>query len=165
MILFTEYRRKKWSIVTLLAMVVSGCTINMQTPVSRRDVLAPAPPEMRPLSTTEKTALAKALSKAVSNPNAAQFKWLPVATNGSGPIGYCGLINVKTASGEYVGFRRFFALVSKGPKGDYVKGQIEHIDVMPLIPIGDGSDDAERVMGLTEHNCKEWGYTDFDGAS
>jgi hypothetical protein len=59
MILFTDYRRKKWSIVTLLAMVVSGCTINMQTPVSRRDVLAPAPPEMRPLSTTEKTALAK----------------------------------------------------------------------------------------------------------
>jgi hypothetical protein len=45
----------------------------MQTPVSRADVLAPAPPEMRPLSTTEKTALAKALSKTVPHPNAAQF--------------------------------------------------------------------------------------------
>jgi hypothetical protein len=46
-------------------------------------------------------------------------------------------------------------LVSKGPKGDYIKGQIEHIDGMPLNSTGDGSDDAERVTGLTEENCKE----------
>jgi hypothetical protein len=66
---------------------------------------------MRALSPAEKAALTKALSQTVPNPSAAQFKWLPVAANGSGPIGYCGLLNVKSGYGEYVGFRRFFAHV------------------------------------------------------
>jgi hypothetical protein len=43
----------------------------------------------------------------------------------------CGLVNVKISSGEYVGFRRFFAMISKGPKDNYIKGQIEHIDGIP----------------------------------
>ena len=116
---------------------------------------------MRPLSPIEKAALAKTLSQAVTNPNAAQFKWLPVAANGSGPIGYCGLVNVKGSHGEYVGFRRFFATISKGPKGDYIKGQVEHIDG---IPVSSGGSSTEGG-GVTEENCREWGYTDFSGAT
>jgi hypothetical protein len=54
---------------------------------------------MRPLSPTEKAALAKTLPQRLKNPNVAQFKWLPVAANGSGPIGYCSLVNVKNSSG------------------------------------------------------------------
>jgi hypothetical protein len=87
---------------------------------------------MRPLSPTDKAALAKTLSQRLKNPNAAQFKWLPVAANGSGPIGYCDLVNVKNSSGGYVGFRRFFAMIAKGPKGNYVEGRIEHIDGAPI---------------------------------
>ena len=121
--------------------------------------------EMRPLSPTEKAALAKTLSQRLKDPTAAQFKWLPVAANGSGPIGYCGLVNVKISSGEYVGFCRFFAMISKGPKGDYIKGQIEHLDGIPINLSGDSTEGGAREPGLTEENCKEWGYTDFSGAT
>jgi hypothetical protein len=110
---------------------------------------------------TEKAALAKALARTVTNPNAAQFKWLPVAAKGSGPIGYCGLINVKSSSGAYVGFRRFFAMISKGPKDDYITGQIEHLDGIPI----ESSGSSTERGSLTEENCKEWGYTDFSAAS
>jgi hypothetical protein len=121
---------------------------------------------MRPLAAGEKTALAKALAQTVPNPAAAQFKWLPIATHGSGPIGYCGLINVKSGAGQYVGFRRFFAMVSKGPKGDYTKGKIEHMDALPVNAGGNGTvGGADADANLTEANCKEWGYTDFSGAT
>ena len=52
-------------------------------------------------------------------------------------------------------------MISKGPKGDYIKGQIEHLDG---IPVTSGGSSAEGG-GLTEENCKEWGYTDFSGAT
>src|SRR5262249_21967184 len=93
-------RRGNWGAVGLLAVVatLAACTVTTQTPLSPSDTSPSATPptqQMRPLSSTERTALAKALSATVPNPGAAQFKWLPVATNGTGPIGYCGLINVK----------------------------------------------------------------------
>jgi len=119
---------------------------------------------MRPLSATEKATLAKTLSQTLKDPGASQFKWLPVAANGSGPIGYCGLVNVKSSDGSYVGFRRFFAMISKGPKGDYVKGRIEHIDGTPVTS-GSASEEDAIETGLTEDNCKEWGYVDFSGAT
>jgi hypothetical protein len=74
-----------------------ACTVITQVPISRTDTspTATAPIEMRPLSPTEKAALAKTLSQTVTNPSNAQFKWLPVAANGGGRIGYCGLVNVK----------------------------------------------------------------------
>jgi hypothetical protein len=115
---------------------------------------------MRPLSLAEKSALSKTLSQTVTYANAAQFKWLPVPVSAAGPIGYCGLVNVKISGGEYVGFRRFFALISMGPKAEYIKGQIEHIDGIP-----NGTENDAVETGLTEENCKEWGYTDFSVAS
>jgi len=66
----------------------------------------------------------------------------------------------KNSASQYVGFRRFFAMISKGPKGDYIKGQIEHIDGIPTSGNGGGGE-----PGLTQENCKEWGYTDFSGAT
>ena len=112
----------------------------------------------------EKAALTKALSQTLKDSNAAQFKWLPVAASGSGPIGYCGLVNIKSSQGGYVGFRRFFAMISKGPKGDYVKGRIEHIDAIPVGSVGNSTEDDAIETALTQDNCKEWGYTDFNGA-
>ena len=163
--LLVELGQENWRVVGVLsaAVALSACTVTTQLPISRTDTSPTAGPpiEMRPLSPTEKAALAKALSQMVTNPNAAQFKWLPVAASSSGPIGYCGLMNVKSSSGEYVGFRRFFAMISKGPKGDYIKGQIEHLDGIPV----DLSGSSAEGGGLTEENCKEWGYTDFSGAT
>jgi hypothetical protein len=141
---------------------LSACTVSTQVPLSQTDtsLRATSPIEMRPHSPTEKSARAKTLSQTVTNPNAAQFKWLPVAVCAAGPIGYCGLVYVKVGGGVYVGFRRFFALISKGPKADYIKGQIVHIDGIP-----NGTENDAVETGLTEENCKEWGYTDFSGAS
>jgi hypothetical protein len=167
--LLVERREENWHLIGLLsaAVALSACTITTQGPISRTDTspTANSPIEMRPLSRTEKAALAKTLSQTVTNPNAAQFKWLPVAAHGVGPIGYCGLVNVKSNSGEYVGFRRFFAMISKGPKGEYIKGQIEHIDGIPVNLSGNNTEGGALEAGLTEENCKEWGYTDFSGAT
>jgi len=149
------------------ALALSACTATTQIPLSGTSMpqTTTSAIEMRALSQTEKAALARTLSKAVTNPSAAQFKWLPVAANGSGPIGYCGLVNVKSRNGEYVGFRRFFAMISKGPKGDYVTGRIEHIEAIPTSFSGDDNTDGAAQTGLTERNCNEWGYTDFNGAT
>jgi hypothetical protein len=128
--------------------------------------MATAPVEMRPLSATEKGVLAKKLARTLKDPNAAQFKWLPVAPNGSGPIGYCGLVNIKSSrGGDYIGFRRFFAMISKGPKGDYAEGRIEHVEGIPVTSGGSDTEEDSVETGLTEDNCRNWGYADFSGAS
>jgi hypothetical protein len=167
--LLVERGEENWRAIGLLsaAVALSACTVITQVPISRTDTSPTAAPsiEMRPLSPAEKAALAKTLSQTVPNPSAAQFKWLPVAANGSGPIGYCGLVNVKISDGKYVGFRRFFAMISKGPKGDYIKGQIEQIDGIPIDLSSNSTDGGAREPGLTEENCKEWGYSDFSAAN
>ena len=63
-----------------------------------------------------------------------------------------------------MGFRRFFAVISKGPKGDYIQGRIEHIDGIPVTSSGNSTEDDAVQTALTEDNCKEWGYADFNGA-
>lgn len=154
-----------WRTVSVLSAiaVLSACAVTTQVPISP---MATAPIEMRPFSATEKAALAKKLSQMLKDPNTAQFKWLPVAPNGSGLIGYCGLVNVKSSrGGSYVGFRRFFAMISKGPKGDYTEGRIEHIDGIPVTTGGSSAEEDTVETGLTEDNCKSWGYTDFSGAT
>src|SRR5689334_18294607 len=79
-------RRGKWSAVGLLGVVatVSACTVTT-VPLPRPDTSPSTTPptEMRPLSSSEKAALGKALSQTV--------------------------------------------LISKGPRGEYIKGLIEHI--------------------------------------
>jgi hypothetical protein len=156
---------QSWPAIGLLSAVatLSACAVTTQAPISPT---TSSSIEMRPLSPTEKVALAKKLSQTLKDPAAAQFKWLPVAPNGSGLIGYCGLVNVKGGSGGgYIGFRRFFAMISKGPKGDYNEGRIEHIEGIPVTSGGSNTEEDTVETGLTEDNCKSWGYTDFSGAS
>ena len=168
--LFVKWVGDDWRGIGLLltAVALSACSITTQVPMSPMatppTVTSPSD-EMRPLTQIEKTALAKALSQTLKDSNAAQFKWLPVATYGSGPIGYCGLVNVKSSRGGYVGFRRFFAMIAKGPKGDYIKGRIEHIEGIPVSSAGSSTEDDAIETALTGDNCKEWGYTDFNGGS
>ena len=54
------------------AVALSACTITTQVPLSRSETFPTAASsiEMRSLSPTEKAALAKTLSRAVTNPNA-----------------------------------------------------------------------------------------------
>jgi hypothetical protein len=154
---------ESWRAIRLLSVVatLSACAVTTQVPIAPS---ATSSLEMRPLSAAEKATLGKTLSQTLKDPGASQFKWLPVAANGSGAIGYCGLVNVKGGDGRYLGFRRFFAMISKGPNGDYGKGRIEHIDGIPVTS-GSGSEDDAVETGLTEDNCKEWGYTDFSAAN
>ncbi len=165
--LLAERVGDNWFILLWATMALSACTVTTQVPISPTTtsptVTSPSE-EMRPLTPTEKAALAKTLSQTLKDPYAAQFKWLLVAASGSGPIGYCGLVNVKNSTGGYVGFRRFFAMISKGSKGDYIKGRIEHIEGNPVTSSGNSSEDDAIESGLTEDNCKEWGYIDFNGA-
>src|SRR5271166_5966087 len=159
-----------WRAISLLSatMALSACTVTTQAPTpttTTSPTVTPHLDEMRPLTPTEKAALAKTLSQRLKDSSAVQFKWLPVAASGSGPIGYCGLVNVKNSSSGYVGFRRFFAMISKGPKGDYIQGRIEHIDGVPVTSSGSSTEDDAIETALTEDNCKEWGYTDFNGAT
>ena len=147
-----------------VAAALSACTVTVPvSPIPTAPTVTSSREEMRPLTPNEKTALAKGLSQTLKERVGAQFKWLPVPGNSNGPIGYCGLVNIKNSRGGYVGFRRFFAMISKGPKGDYVAGRIEHID--PLASAGTGTEDDAIEAALTEDNCKEWGYTDFNAAS
>jgi hypothetical protein len=168
--LLVEQVGNNWRAIGLLssAVALSACTITTQVPISPTDsspTITSRLDEMRPLTLIEKAALAKALSQTLKDSNAAQFKWLAVAASGSGPIGYCGLVNIKSSRGGYVGFRRFFAMISKGPKGDYIKGRIEHIDGIAVTSAGSSTEDDAIETALTEDNCKEWGYTDFNGAT
>jgi hypothetical protein len=154
---------ESWRAIRLLPVVVtlSACAVTTPVPIAPT---ATSSLEMRPLSASEKATLGKTLSQTLKDPGASQFKWLPVAANGSGAIGYCGLVNLKGSDGRYLGFRRFFAMISKGPKGDYSTGRLEHIDGIPVTS-GSGSEDDAVETGLTEDNCKEWGYTDFGAAN
>jgi hypothetical protein len=150
--LLAERVGDNWRAISLLsaAMALSACTVTTQAPIpptATSPTVTPPLDEMRPLTATEKAALAKTLSQTLKDPSAPQFKWLPVAASGSGPIGYCGLVNVKNSSGGYVGFRRFFAVISKGPKGDYIQGRIEHIDGIPVTSSGNSTeDDAVQTL-------------------
>jgi hypothetical protein len=78
----------------------------------------------------------------------------PVAPNGRGGGG-----------GGYIGFRRFSAMISKGPKGDYNEGRIEHVEGIPVTSGGSNTEEDTVETGLIEDNCKSWGYPDFNGVN
>src|ERR1700730_13092997 len=103
-----------WRAISLLSatMALSACTITTQAPIpptATSPTVTPPPDEMRPLTPPEKAALAKTRThtppdkaapakrqtQTPKTPNATKLKCLPVAASGSGPIGYCGLVNVK----------------------------------------------------------------------
>ena len=56
-------------------------------------------------------------------------------------------------------------LISEGKKKIVLNmNHIEHIDGIPVSSGGNGTEDDAIETGLTEDNCKEWGYVDFNGA-
>ena len=121
----------------------------------------------RQLSATEKESLRRSLATTLKDPDAAQFKWMPVVTNPppGKPIGYCGLINGKNSYGGYNGFRMFFALLAQNSKGEYDRGEITLIHGSGGgITFGVHNPDAIDNE-LTERSCAKWGYTDLATAN
>jgi hypothetical protein len=146
-----------------VALASTGCTVGTLSPEARSPS-AVAPNEMRPLTPAEKAALAQILARTLENPADARFKWLPVATGGSGPIGYCGLVTAENVGGDIPRYRRFFALIAKGATGEYTSGRIEHLEGGAAGAWAATSDSLKETR-LTEENCKAWGYSEFSEAS
>lgn len=73
-------------------------------------------------------------------------------------------MNGKNSYGGYVGFKRFFAIVTRGPGGVITGGTIQHVEGNP-IGFGYGTTEDAINTGLTEGSCERWGYKDFAGAT
>lgn len=94
--------------------------------------------EARELATSEKQLIMDAMTKDFKDPEAAQFKWLPITDqdkNGSVASNvYCGLVNGKNSYGGYTGFVPFAAfLVARDGK------------IIVAGPLGVGSSQSAHV--------------------
>ena len=61
----------------------------------------------RELSPEEKAIISHAVGLSVLNPNAAQFRWPPIADTEDGPINYCGMVNAKSPYPAYSGWQAY----------------------------------------------------------
>ncbi len=136
----------------ILLLTVGACSgVNQPTEqvstASRRD-----------LTPVEKLALTPIFSAALKDPNAAQFKWMPVVlTERDGITDYCGLVNGKNSYGGYAGFVRFYAQLKKDDKGQFTRATLREVEppnreINPL--------DPRWLNGI----CEKFGYDDFSGA-
>lgn len=139
--------RRVYGIILLLA--VGGCTgLNQPT-----EQVSAAP--KRDLTSSEKLALAPLLAAGLKDPNAAQFKWMPVVlTERDGITDYCGLVNGRNSYGGYSGFVRFYAQLKKDEKAQFTRATLREIEppgreVNPL--------DPRWLNGI----CEKFGYDDF----
>jgi hypothetical protein len=136
-----------------------GCATASQSPIFNTRQLTPA----------EKQMLRVSLARTLKDPDAAQFKWMPVVVPSlrslpEDKIGYCGLVNGKNSYGGYVGFKRFFSLLDRNANNEYISGTIQHIEGAPITFGGTSTVDDAVETGLVEGSCKSWGYTDFNQA-
>jgi hypothetical protein len=121
--------------------------------------------EVRQLSPAEQDALRRSLSQALKEPDAAQFKWMPVLVGPSGrPTNYCGLINGKTSTGTLSGFRKFAAAIAQNSSGAFDHGTIQHVEGAPAIFEASAGIGDQSAAGTTVELCKSWGYVEFDQA-
>jgi hypothetical protein len=149
--------------VVLGLLLLCGCA-NNAAHLPQQELPAPT---MRQFSDKEKAALTVALSQTLKDPESARFKWLPLADYaGTNPVGYCGWVNAKNSYGGYTGFKRFFAMINRGPNGEFSTGSIEHIEERsnPVLDRNASVGDAVTT-GLLQGKCKRWGYTEFASAS
>ncbi len=121
------------------------------------------PRAVRELSDAEKVSLARSLPVNFKEPNSAKFRWLPVAYEpGSTQVEYCGLVNAKSSSGAYAGYRAFHAVLQADPRGQFTNGIIDH----PKSGLDLGSKATGDAVndGVTDDLCRRAGYVDFSQA-
>jgi hypothetical protein len=132
-----------------LAATLAGCSgLNQPT----EQILAA---QKRELVLSEKLALAPLLAAGLKDPNAAQFKWMPVVlAERDGNTDYCGLVNGRNSYGGYAGFVRYYAQLKKDDKGQFTRAT--HREVEPpnreINPL-----DPRWLNGI----CEKFGYDDF----
>jgi hypothetical protein len=144
----------KRAAATVLCLLLWGCGSSDDKPVGL---------EVRQLSATEQESLSRSLSQALKDPDAAQFKWMPVLVGPKGrPTNYCGLINGKTSAGALSGFRKFAAAIAQNSNGAYDRGVIQHVEGAPAIFDASTSVGDTSASGTTAELCKSWGYVEFD---
>jgi hypothetical protein len=139
-----------------LCLILCGCGTSDDKPVGL---------EVRPLSAAEQDALRRSFSVALKEPDAAQFKWMPVLVGPKGrPTNYCGLVNGPTAAGTFSGFRKFAAAIAQNSSGAYDHGTIQHVEGAPAIFEASAGIGDQSAAGNTVELCKSWGYVEFDQA-
>jgi hypothetical protein len=142
------------------AMAVSACGMPMPGSHFQSAVL---PRAGRELSDVEKASLARSMPVNFRNPDSAKFRWLPLAYEpGSTQVEYCGLINTKSSSGAYSGYRAFHAVLLADPRGQFTNGIIDHPKSGTDLAASAGGDVA--ADGATEDLCRRAGYPDFSQA-
>lgn len=128
-----------------------------------------SPFQTRSITPVEQQALQTSLAKALKDPGTAQFKWMPVIVvsdpkmPANQPIGYCGLVNGKNGSGDYVGFQKFYAVLSRDRNNQYVTGAIKYVE-NPSIVSATSKVDYEAGPVDLQAACKGWGFFDFSEA-
>jgi hypothetical protein len=120
--------------------------------------------DVRQLSPDERSALGHSMAQALSNPDTAQFKWMPVVIGQkNAPTRYCGLVNAANGTGKLVGFRKFAATIAQGSGGGFDHGAIEHIE--GAAPIFASPVDDAPQSGGTSALCQSWGYANYNLAN
>jgi hypothetical protein len=51
------------------------------------------------------------------------------------PIGYCALVDGRNSFGGYVGFKKFFAAITRNARKEYHDGSIKYIAGAPITPL------------------------------
>jgi hypothetical protein len=140
--------------VLALCIVLWGCGSSAQRAVGL---------DVRQLSPDERTALGRSMAQALSKPETAQFKWMPLVGEKNAPTRYCGLVNAANGAGALVGFRKFAATIAQGSSGAFDRGAIEHIE--GAAPIFASPIDDAPQSGGTSALCQSWGYANFNLAN
>ena len=136
----------------LIATLLGGCS-GLNAPTAE---VTAAP--RRELTAAEKVALAPILAAGLKDPSAAQFKWMPIVLSERDSItDYCGLVNGKNSYGGYTGFVRFYAQLSKDPKGQFTIATVRAVEE-PGREIN--MLDPRWMNGI----CEKFGYEDFSQA-
>jgi len=121
--------------------------------------------DVRQLSPAEQEALRRSLSQSLKEPDASQFKWMPVLVGPSGKAtNYCGLINGRTNTGAFSGFRKFAAVIAQNSSGAFDHGVIQHVEGAPAMFESSSGIGDQSSAGTTTELCKSWGYVEFNQA-
>ena len=145
------------AVLLLGALALCACAASTVSTVNQPTVDVSTAPR-RPLTAAEKAALAPLLAQNMKDPNAAQFKWMPVIIAKRDNItDYCGLVNGKNTYGGYTGFLRFYAFLTADAKGQYTRGEARAFEEpnREINPI-----DPRWLNGV----CEQYGYVDFSQA-
>jgi len=93
-----------WAPALILAGQAMAVTLQHQVPM----------PSTRPITAAERSAIARAVSDQLRDPEDARFRWTPnIGANGR----YCGLVNGQNGYGGYAGYRPFQVSVARAPDG------------------------------------------------